>query len=201
MSSQLTADWVERRSDDVAAILARYPRKKSAIMPLLYLAQEERGYVADVDIEAIAEITGVSKGYAESVCSFYSLYHRKPVGKYVITICANMTCQLAGASDAVAYFEQKLGIRVGETTPDGLITLTTTGECIAACDGAPAAQVNLEYCNRMTPERIDGIIEMIRQGKRPEEISDAFCECSLRPTAGFVPSTPAKAAESQETAG
>src|SRR5690625_2440350 len=195
MSTQASVEWVAKRKDEIEAILSRYPQKKSAIMPLFYLAQDERGYVADADIEAIAEIVGVSKSYAESVCSFYSLYHRKPVGKYVITVCSNMMCQMAGAEEALRNLESRLGIKAGETTPDGLITLITTGECIAACDGAPAAQVNLEYCNRLTPERIDGIIAAMRDGKSAEQISDEFSECSLRPTDGFKPSTPAQPAK------
>lgn len=186
MNGKATVEWVTKRADEIEKILARYPQKKSAIMPLLYLAQEERGYIADEDLEAIGEIVGVTKAYAESVVSFYSLYHRKPVGKYVITVCSNITCGLYGAADLVKYLEQKLGIKVGETTEDGLITLLTTGECIAACDAAPAIQVNLEFCNSVTRERADAIIAAIRAGKTPEQIADEFGGCSLRPTTGFV---------------
>lgn len=200
MSTQASVEWVAKRKDEIEAILSRYPQKKSAIMPLFYLVQDERGYVADEDLVAIGEILDVTKAYAESVISFYSLYHRKPVGKYVITVCSNIACGLSGAADLVKHLEKRLDIKAGETTKDGLITLQTTGECIAACDAAPAIQVNLEYCNTVTPERADGIIEAIRSGMAPEKIADKFGGLSLQPTAGFVRKAPAAAeSEPEET--
>lgn len=200
MSTKASVEWVTKRADEIETILSRYPQKKSAIMPLFYLAQDDHGYVSDEDLEAIGEILGVTKAYAESVVSFYSLYHRKPVGKYVITVCSNITCGLSGAADLVKHLEERLGIKTGETTEDGLITLLTTGECIAACDAAPAIQVNLEYCNTVTPDRADGIIAEIRSGKTPEQIADKFGGCSLQPTAGFVRKAPAVAeSEPEET--
>lgn len=179
-------EWLETHRERVEQILNSYPQKRSALMPLFHLAQEVRGYVADEDLEAIAELVGVTKAYAESVISFYALYHRKPVGKYVITVCNNIACGLAGADALIAHLERKLGIKAGETTPDGLITLLVTGECIAACDAAPALQVNLEYCNRVDPERADAIIDAIRAGEPPEAIADRFGGLSLQPTAGFT---------------
>jgi len=167
-------DWVTTRADEIEEIFARYPQAKSAIMPLLHLAQEVRGHVADEDIEAIADMLGTTPSYVESVCSFYSLYHRSPMGKYVITVCGNITCGLSGADDLTHYLESKLGIKAGETTPDGLITLLVTGECVAACDGAPAIQVNLEYCGNVNHERADAIIDAIRKGEDPRAISDRF---------------------------
>jgi len=166
--------WVEKNRDKIASILGRYPKKRSALMPLLHLAQEERGWIADEDLEAIGEIVGVTKSVVESVCTFYSLFHRRPVGKYVITVCGNITCGISGAQELIDHLERRLGIKVGETTADGLITLLVTGECIAACDGAPALQVNLEYCGKVTPERADEIIELIKKGEDPAAISDRF---------------------------
>ena len=166
--------WVETKKSEIEAIIARYPNKRSALMPLLHLAQDERGWVADEDLEAIGEILGVTKSVVESVCTFYSLFHRKPMGKYVITVCANITCGLSGAADLTRHLEERLGIKAGETTPDGLITLLVTGECVAACDGAPALQVNLEYCGKVTHERADEIIELIKKGEEPAAISDRF---------------------------
>ena len=167
-------EWVTSRAGEIEEIFARYPRKKSAIMPLLHLAQEVRGYIADEDVAAIAELLSTTPSYVESVCSFYSLFHREPVGKYVITVCGNISCGLSGAEELTRYLERKLGIKAGETTPDGLITLLVTGECIAACDGAPALQVNLEYCGNVDQERADAIIEAIRKGEDPKAIADRF---------------------------
>lgn len=169
-----TPAWVTARADEIKAVMASYPESKSAIMPLLHMAQEERGWVADEDLEAIATIMGTTRSYVESVCSFYSLFYRTPKGKYVITVCANIQCGLSGADALVDHLEQRLGIKVGETTPDGLISLLVTGECVAACDGAPALQVNLEYCGNVTAERADEIIAAIRAGEDPKSISDRF---------------------------
>lgn len=181
-------EWVMTHRARIEEILSSYPRKRSALMPLFHLAQEVRGYVSDDDLEAIAELVGVTKAYAESVISFYSLYERKPVGKYVIHVCNNIACGLEGSADLIAHLEKRLGIKAGETTPDGLITLHVTGECIAACDAAPALQVNLEYCNRVDPGRADEIIDAIRRGESPEQIADRFGGLSLQPTAGFTKS-------------
>lgn len=177
-------DWVKERAAEIDEIISRYPQRRSALMPLLHLAQDVRGHVADEDLEAIAEILGETKAYVESVCSFYSLYHRKPVGKYVITVCNNITCGLSGAEAAVAHLEKRLGIKAGETTPDGLFTLLITGECIAACDGAPAAQVNLQYCNVMSPERIDAILDALRGGADPAEVADTLGALPSQEAAG-----------------
>ncbi len=94
-----TPAWVEKRKQEIEEIIGRYPQKRSAMMPLLHLAQEERGWIADEDVEAIAEILGVSKSLVESVCSFYSLFYRRPMGKYVITVCGNIACGLSGAAE------------------------------------------------------------------------------------------------------
>jgi len=166
--------WVTERAEEIKEIKARYPHEKSAMMPLLHLAQDERGWVADEDIEAVAEILDTTPSRVESVCSFYSLFYRTPKGKYVITVCGNIQCGLSGADSLARYFEKQLGIKVGETTDDGLISLLVTGECIAACDGAPAVQVNLEYCGHVTPERADEIIAAIRSGEDAKAISDRF---------------------------
>lgn len=167
-------EWVETKKDEIEAIFARYPQKSSAMMPLLHLAQDERGWIADEDIQAIADIMGTTTAHVESVCSFYSLFLRRPVGKYVVTVCANIQCGLSGAHELTRHLEKRLGIKVGETTEDGLITLLETGECVAACDGAPAIQVNLEYCGNVTNERADAIIEAIRNGEDAKTIGDRF---------------------------
>lgn len=166
--------WPETCKDEVEAIIKRYPdgQERSAILPLLHLAMRERDghYVAISDMQAIAEICGVSPAYVDSVCSFYAMYHRHPVGKYVITLCGNMACHmLGGGKELQAHIEQTLGIKHMETTPDGLITLEVTGECLAACDLAPVIHVNTEYAVKMTPAKFDALVAALRAGKGPEE--------------------------------
>ncbi|MFZ5817231.1 MAG: NADH-quinone oxidoreductase subunit NuoE [Bacillota bacterium] len=165
--------WPERCREEVEAILRRYPEGKemSAILPLLHLAMREREghYVALSDMQAIAEIVGVSPAYVNSVCSFYAMYHRHPIGKYLITVCGNMCCHLLGGGNKlVEHIEQKYGIKHGETTPDGLWTLEVTGECLAACDLAPVIHVNVEYAVKMTPEKFDALIAALQSGEGPD---------------------------------
>lgn len=169
--------WPETCKDEVEAILKRYPdgREKSAIMPLLHLAMREREgrYVALSDMQAIAEIVGTSTAYVDSVCSFYAMYHRHPIGRYLVTVCGSMCCHLLGGGrQLVEHIEATLGIKNGETTADGLITLEVTPECLAACDLAPVIHVNTEYAVKMTPARFDGLVEALRSGQGP----DAFLE-------------------------
>ncbi|MBY6277288.1 complex I 24 kDa subunit family protein [Symbiobacterium thermophilum] len=165
--------WPETCKDEVEAILRRYPegRERSAILPLLHLAMREREgrYIAQSDIEAVAEICGVAPSYVQSVCSFYTMFRRQPVGKYLITVCGNMACHLlAGGSQLVEHMEKTLGIKVGETTPDGLITLEVTGECLAACDLAPVIHVDTEYVVKVTREKFDALVAALRAGEGPD---------------------------------
>jgi len=169
--------WPEGCKAEVAAIIGRYPegREKSAILPLLHLSMREREghYVAISDMEAIADIVGVSAAYVDSVCSFYAMFHRHPVGKYMITLCGSMCCHLLGGGrELEAHIKQSLGIGNGETTADGLITLEVTPECLAACDLAPILHVNTEYAVKMTPAKFNGLVAALRSGAGP----DAFLE-------------------------
>lgn len=169
--------WPEACHLEVAEILAKYPQgqERSAILPLLHLSMREREghFVAVSDMVAIADIVGVSPAYVDSVCSFYAMYHRHPVGKYVITICGNMCCHLlSGGKQLVEHIEQTYGIKNGDTTEDGLITLEVTGECLAACDLAPVVHVNTEYAVKMTPAKFDALVGALRDGTGP----NAFLE-------------------------
>lgn len=167
----MTPKWAERQ-EQVAKILERYPEKRSAIMPLLHLAQEERGYIAREDIESVAEILEMTPAQVESVASFYALYLRRPAGRYILTVCSNLSCVLGGARGLVQHLQERLGVRPGETTEDGLFTLNVTGECLAACDQAPVLQVNGYYVHRALPERVDRVIEALRQGVPVAELAD-----------------------------
>ncbi len=166
--------WPERCKEEVEEIIRRYPegQERSAILPLLHLAMREREghYVALSDMQAIAEIVGVSPAYVDSVCSFYAMFHRHPIGKYHITVCGSMGCHLlGGGKQLVEHMEKTLGIKSGETTPDGLISLEVTPECLAACDLAPVIQVNTEYVVNLTAEKFDRLVEALRSGKGPDE--------------------------------
>ena len=147
----------------------RYPVAKSATIPLLHLAQEQDGYVADDAMEHIAELVGTTPAQVLGTCSFYEMFKRHPVGTYLVNICTNISCQIMGGEELLHHAEQTLGIRAGGTTPDGAITLEDV-ECIAACTEAPCLQVNYRYRHRITIEEFDQLIEDLRAGKLADQI-------------------------------
>lgn len=148
-------------------IISHYPRPKSALIPLLHLAQEQDGYVADDAMEHLAELVGITPAEVRGTCTFYEMFVLHPVGKYKIDVCTNLSCQLMGGEELLHHAEEKLGIRPGGTTDDGLFTLEDV-ECIAACTEAPCLQINYRYELRLTNDDFDQLIDDIRAGKRPE---------------------------------
>jgi NADH-quinone oxidoreductase subunit E len=150
-------------------IISRYPRPKSALIPLLHLAQEQDGYVADDAMAHIAELIGVTPAEVLGTCSFYEMFKREPVGDYLVNVCTNIACLLLGGEELLHHLEGRLGIKPGSTTADGLFTLEDV-ECIAACTEAPCLQVNYRYFNKVTPEAADSLIEDLRAGRRATEV-------------------------------
>lgn len=141
-------DFQQKHAAEIEKILAKYPhdQKRSAVMPLLFLAQQQEGYIPEQSIQDIAEIVEIHPTEVASIVGFYTLYHDQPAGKYRIQVCTDLPCALRGAEDFLAQLCEKLGIDVGGTTPDGLVTIETV-MCLAACDKAPVFQVQ-------TPEGI-----------------------------------------------
>ncbi len=142
--------------------LAKYPadRRQSALMAALRIAQDEHGWLSDELIVYVAGIIRVPPVRAYEVASFYSMYELKPVGKHKICVCTNISCMLRGSDAVVGHLKTRLGIGLGQTTADGQITLKEV-ECLAACAGAPMMQVNRDYHENLTPERIDAILETL----------------------------------------
>ncbi len=151
------------------SIIARYPRPKSALIPLLHLAQEQDGWVTDEAMAHIGELVGVSSAEVLGTCSFYEMFKREPVGRYLVNICTNISCVLMGSDDLLAHAEERLGVTVGETTPDGTFTLEGA-ECIAACTEAPCLQVNYRYRYKVTPESFDELVDALAAGQFADEI-------------------------------
>jgi NADH-quinone oxidoreductase subunit E len=150
-----------------AEIIGRYPRKKSALIPLLHLAQEQDGYVTEDAMEHLAELVGVTPAEVLGTCSFYEMFKLHPVGTYHVNICHGIACHLLGADDLVHHAEETLGVKGGGTTADGKITVEAV-ECIAACTEAPCLQVNYRYFNKVTPAALDTLLGDLRAGKHPE---------------------------------
>ncbi|MEY2755309.1 MAG: NADH-quinone oxidoreductase subunit [Actinomycetota bacterium] len=150
-------------------IIGRYPRARSATIPLLHLSQQQNGYVTHEAIAHIAELVGATSAEVLGTCTFYEMFKMEPVGKYVVNICGTMSCQLMGADELMHHAEHVLGVKAGGTTADGLITLEHA-ECQAACTEAPNVQVNYRHCHRMTTESFDRLVDDLRNGRLDGEI-------------------------------
>ena len=144
------------------AIVARYPQARSAMLPCLHLVQEEQGYVTPEGILAVAEAIGVKPDEVESIVTFYSMYHQQPVGHMVIKVCTSISCYLHGCDEVMVNLERRLGVRHGQTTPDGRFTLEGV-ECLAACGMAPALQVNGEFAEQITPAKTDALVDALER--------------------------------------
>lgn len=148
-------------------IISRYPVAKSAIVPLLHLAQEQTGYVTDEAMVHIAELTGTTPALVLGTCSFYEMFKREPVGTYLVNVCTNISCQIMGGEELLHHAEEKLGIKAGSTTADGRFTIEDV-ECIAACTEAPCLQVNYRYFHKITNDEFDELVDDLASGQRTE---------------------------------
>lgn len=155
----------EEKLKKVNEIIARYPqgRHKSALLPLLHMAQEENnGWLSVEAMDYVAQLLQLKPIEVYEVASFYSMYNLKPVGRYVFEVCQTGPCMLRGSDDIIAYIKEKLSIKEGETTADGMFTLKTV-ECLGACGYAPMMQLGKFYKEHLTKEKVDQIIEECRK--------------------------------------
>jgi NADH-quinone oxidoreductase subunit E len=147
--------------------LKKYPadQKQSAVMAALRFVQDEKGWISSADMKDVAAYLGMPQMAVYEVATFYHMYNLKPMGKHTLTVCTNLSCTLCGSGDTLAYLEQKLGIGLGETTPDGKFGLRE-GECMGACVDAPLMTINnRKMCGKLTPEKIDRILADLEGGK------------------------------------
>ena len=144
------------------AMRRRFPEgfESSLVLPCLRRIQEDRGYVADEDIDALAEYLGVARIQIEEVLSFYTQFRRAPIGRWHLQACRNLSCSMRGAEGVIEHLGERLGIGPGETTADGRFTLSTV-ECLGSCGTAPVVMVNETYHEGMSPERLDALIERL----------------------------------------
>lgn len=155
----------DTKLQEVQQIIARYPdgKQKSALLPVLHLAQQEFGGWLDVPaMDYVASLLNLQPIEVYEVASFYSMYNLKPVGRYMFEVCQTGPCMLRGSDDIIAYIGEKLGIKPGETTADGMFTLKTV-ECLGACGYAPMMQLGKNYREHLTPAKVDEIIEQCRR--------------------------------------
>lgn len=152
----------DKYSNEIEAILTKYPDKRSAVLPVMYLAQEHYGYMSKEAMRDVAEVLDLDPTEVLSLAGFYTLFYEEPVGKYVLEVCTDLPCALRGAEEFTDMACKKLGISVGETTEDGMFTVKTV-MCLAACDKAPMLQVNLKYEENLDEEKFDALISRLRE--------------------------------------
>lgn len=161
----MTLEFTQDRMARVQEIIRRYPegKHKSALLPVLHLAQEQFNGWLDVPVmDYVASVLKLEPIEVYEVASFYSMFNLKPVGKYLFEVCQTGPCMLNGSDEIIEYIKQKLNIGVGETTADGMFTLKTV-ECLGACGYAPMMQLGKHYKEHLTPQRVDEIIETCRR--------------------------------------
>ena len=157
----MSPEFSDKIRIEVKEILARYPHKKAALLPVLHVAQREFGYVDEEIAQMVAGILDITPVQVKEVVTFYTMYNRQPVGKYHIQICSNLTCSLMGGEGLLEYLQKKLDIKLGGTTEDKKFTLSTV-ECLGACEEAPCMMVNFEYYGHLDEKKIDDILDGLK---------------------------------------
>lgn len=157
----------EKYKDEIEQILSRYPVRRSALLPLLNLAQQEEGYVSEAAMKEIASILRLTPPQVYEVATFYTMLSLKPIGRFHLQVCKSLMCALVGSDTLLGWLQRRLGITPGETTPDKLFTLSTV-ECLASCGTGPMMQVNGDYYERLTEDKVDRILaDLKREGTSP----------------------------------
>ena len=156
--------FTEENLRKVEEIKKHYPTQMAAVLPVLWLAQEQFGWISEEVMHYVAELLNVPYNHILGVVTFYTMYNKKPVGKYHIQVCANVSCMLRGSDNLVEHLEKKLGIKVGETTADKMFTLDEV-ECLGSCGTAPMMQVNDDYYDDLSIESVDKLLNEFKNEK------------------------------------
>jgi NADH-quinone oxidoreductase subunit E len=153
--------FLEKYKDEIADILSRYPVRRSALIPLLYVAQRDQRYVSESAMQEIAHLLGLTPPQVYETITFYTMFNLKPVGKFHIQVCKSLMCALVGSDTVIEWITVKLGIASGESTADGLFSLSVV-ECLAACGTGPMMQINEDYYEQLTEGKLDRILADLR---------------------------------------
>ncbi|HEX4163507.1 MAG TPA: NADH-quinone oxidoreductase subunit NuoE [Acidimicrobiales bacterium] len=157
---------IRQRAEELIAL---YPERRSALIPLCHLAQEQDGWLTPEAITEIGDLCGVTAAEVKGTATFYDMLHTEPVGKYVVAVCTNIACLLGGALELLEHAESTLGVRAGGTTPDGVFTLHEA-ECLADCDKTVCVQVNHRYVGAQSPGTFDTLVDDLRAGRLDETV-------------------------------
>ncbi|MFN2451808.1 MAG: NADH-quinone oxidoreductase subunit NuoE [Candidatus Dormibacteria bacterium] len=177
----------------------RYPHPGSAILPALWAVQHELGYLSAEGMAEVADLLGLAPSQVQAVSTFYSMYFNRPSGRHHLLVCVNVACALRGADDIVAHMGQRLGCASGETTADGAFTWESTVECLGACGGAPAMQVDHHFAENLTTERVDALLEELRgaptahAARTPDGAPASRPAAGPHPPSGVTPPAPTSA--------
>lgn len=177
-----------RLGADAAAIIGRYPHPRSALLPLLHLVQSQDGYLTRAGIRFCADQLGLTDAEVAAVATFYSMYRHTPTGEYLVGVCTNTLCAVLGGDAILQTLESELGVRAGQTTPDGRVTLEHL-ECNAACDYAPVVMVNWEFFDNQTPSSAATLVTALRAGEAVTPTRGAGL-CTFRQTARILAGLP-----------
>jgi len=160
-SSELAEVVFDREMEkSVAGLLQRYPTTQAALLPLLWLCQERWGWISPGVMKAVAERLGLAPAYVEGVVTFYTMYQRRPPGRYLLQVCTTLSCQLCGTGELVEHLKEKLGIDFGQTTTDGRFTLLDV-QCLGACGEGPVVQINDDYYTRLDIQQLDQLLDRL----------------------------------------
>ena len=158
---------VEKHKDKIAGIISRYPDKRAALLPVLWLVQEEHGFVSEEAMTEVAALLDLTPPQVYQTISFYTMFNPKPIGRFHLQVCRSLMCALVGAQDLMRWIDAKLGIKNGETTPDNLFTLKQV-ECLASCATGPMMQINDDYYESLTRDKLNQILDDLkREGRCP----------------------------------
>ena len=158
----------EKNEERFQETLGKYPTKMAVLLPALWLAQEQHGYLTDEMLEYVARRLDLSPVHVFSVVEFYTMYHRRPTGKYHLQLCRTLSCVLCGSEGIRRRIKERVGINPGEVSDDGMFSLEEV-ECLGSCGTAPVLRVNDAYCERLTLERVDEILDRCKAGETIEE--------------------------------
>jgi len=159
--------------EKIPGILERYAEKRAALLPLLWLAQEEHGYVSEAAMKEIAGLLSLTPPQVYENVTFYTMFNRQPIGKFHIQVCRSLMCALVGTAQLLGWIHAKLGIKPGQTTPDGLFTLSTV-ECLASCGTGPMMQVNDDYFEQLTQEKVNRILDDLKRDGKSQLATGPF---------------------------
>lgn len=187
--ARLSPENVQRAKD----LIALYPQPRSALIPILHVAQEQNGWLTPDVIAHVAELLDLEAAEVYGTASFYDMLFTHPVGRYLVSVCTNLACMINGAYELLAHAEERLGVAPGGTTEDGMFTLEDV-ECIAYCGGAPCLAVNWRFFGPLTNEDFDRLVDDLRNGRLDEEVPPHGTLCRVRRQAP-LPTAPAHGAE------